>query len=158
MTHRAVVITVSDRCSRGEAADHSGPQIIERLADLDAQLVHRECIPDDAETIRRTAQTWIGRCDVLLLTGGTGIAPRDVTPDALRPLIERELPGFGEVMRQRAFERTPTSVLSRAGAGVCGQTLLVWMPGSPRAVSECVEWLTPAIRHACRQLAGDAAH
>lgn len=158
MTSRAVVITVSDRCSRGEATDRSGPAIIERLPDLDAQLIHREVIPDELELIRKTAHTWIGRCDILLTTGGTGVAVRDVTPEALRPLVERELPGFGEVMRMRAFEKTPTSPISRGGAGVTGQTLIVWMPGSTKAVTECLDWLAPSIRHICKLLRGEQPH
>lgn len=158
MPYRAAVITVSDRCARGEAEDRSGPAIIERLADLDAQLVHRECVPDEIERVRAAAGTWLGRCDLLVTTGGTGVSPRDVTPEALRPLVERELPGFGEVMRLRAFERAPTSVISRGGAGVSGRTLLVWLPGAPKAATECLEWLAPAIRHVCSLLRGEPVH
>lgn len=158
MLHRAVVITISDRCSRGEAEDRSGPAIIEQLGDLDASLVHREVVPDDPDRIRLTVRTWIDRCEVILCTGGTGIAPRDVTPEALLPLIERPLPGFGELMRMRGVERLPTAILSRGGAGTTGATLIVWLPGSPRGVKECVEWLAPSIRHACRQLRGETGH
>jgi molybdopterin adenylyltransferase len=158
VSNRAVVITVSDRCSRGEAEDRSGPAIIERLAELDATLVHRQVIPDELDTIRQTVTTWIGRCDVILTTGGTGLAPRDVTPEAIEPLIERSLPGFGEVMRLRGFERNPLSVLSRGGAGTAGGTLIVWLPGAPRAVTECLEWLGPGIRHACALLRGEPQH
>lgn len=158
MSKRAVVITVSDRCSRGQAEDRSGPAIIERLAELDATLVHRQIIPDELDAIRQTVATWIGRCDVILTTGGTGPAVRDVTPEAIEPLLERRLPGFGEVMRLRGFGRMPLSILSRGGAGAAGGTLIVWLPGSPRAVRECLEWLAPAIRHACAVLRGEAAH
>lgn len=158
MPNRAVVLTISDRCSAGQAVDKSGPAIIEHLAALDAALVHREVIPDDAPRIRKTVQTWINRCELILTTGGTGIAARDVTPEAIQPLIDRPLPGFGEVMRMRAFDRTPMSVLSRGGAGVAGSTLVIWLPGSTRAVTECIEWLTPAIKHACQLLRGDTAH
>ncbi len=158
MSNRAVVITVSDRCSRGEAPDRSGPAIVEALADLDAVLVHREIVPDEVERIRAVAEGWRGRCNLMLLTGGTGISPRDVTPEALAPLIDKPLPGFGEVMRLRAFDRLPTSILSRGGAGLSGSTLLVWVPGSPRAARECLEWLSAAIRHACDCLRGDDKH
>jgi molybdopterin adenylyltransferase len=158
MSNRAVIVTISDRVSRGEAPDQSGPAILERLPALDAVAVHREVVPDEIEHIRTAATTWIDRCELLLTTGGTGIAPRDVTPEALAPLVERPLPGFGEVMRLRAFERLPTSVLSRSGAGVAGGTLLLWLPGSPRAVRECLDWLAPAIKHASAMLRGDTGH
>lgn len=155
MAYRAVVLTISDSRSRGEAEDRGGPAILEQLPALDAVLVHREIIPDEIDRIRAVAQNWIGRCDMLLTTGGTGIAARDVTPEALTPLLERELPGFGEVMRINAFARQPLSVLSRGGGGVAAGTLLVWLPGQPVGVTECLTWLTPAIRHACRMLRGD---
>lgn len=158
MPLRAVVLTISDRCSAGSAEDRSGPAVIEQLPGFDAVLVHRETVPDDVERIRGVVRAWSARCDLLLTTGGTGIAPRDVTPEALQPLLERELPGFGEVMRLRAFERLPQSVLSRGGAGTIGAMLVVWLPGSPRAVQECLEWLAPAIRHGCRLLRDEAVH
>jgi molybdenum cofactor synthesis domain-containing protein len=158
MRNRAVVITISDRCSAGQAEDRSGPAIIDQLVALDASLVHREVIPDDKDRIREAVKTWIGRCELILTTGGTGVAPRDVTPEAIVPLIERPLPGFGEAMRMQAFERTPMSVLSRGGAGITGDSLIVWLPGSVKAVTECVEWLTPAIRHACEFLRGGRPH
>lgn len=158
MQIRTAVFTISDRCARGQAEDRSGPAIIERLPDLDATLVHREVVPDEVSSIRAALQGWIGRCELIVSTGGTGIAARDVTPEAVSPLLDRPLPGFGETMRLRAFERLPTSILSRGGAGVAGSTLIVWLPGSTKAVRECLEWLEPAIRHACRQLAGDTGH
>lgn len=158
MPLRAVVITISDRCARGAAVDQSGPAVIERLSELDAALVHREVVPDEIDEIRRVVGAWIGRADVIVSTGGTGAAPRDVTPEALAPLIERPLPGFGEVMRLRGFDALPTSILSRGGAGTAGATLIVWLPGSPRAVKECLGWLATAIRHACRLLRGDDVH
>jgi molybdopterin adenylyltransferase len=158
MPNRSVVVTISDRCSRGQAEDRSGPTIIEAFSDLDAALVHREIVPDEVPAIRAAVQTWIDRCDMILCTGGTGIAPRDCTPDALLPILERHLPGFGEIMRLRAFDALPTSIASRAGAGVSGRTLIVWMPGSPRAVRECLEWLAPAIRHVCELLRGEGPH
>jgi len=158
MSARAVVITVSDRSADGRRADASGPAAIEALPDLDASLVHREIVPDEVDRIRDAARRWLDRCDLLLLTGGTGVALRDVTPEAVEPLIQKLLPGFGEIMRMRAFERTPMSILSRGGAGVSGRTLVVWLPGSPKAVTECLHWLAPAIRHACAVLRGDARH
>ncbi|MBW7905405.1 MAG: MogA/MoaB family molybdenum cofactor biosynthesis protein [Phycisphaerae bacterium] len=158
MSNRAVILTISDRVSRGEAQDQSGPAILERLPLLDAVAIHREVVADEIERIRAVATTWIDRCELLVTTGGTGIAPRDVTPEALAPLVQRPLPGFGEVMRLRAFERLATSIVSRGGAGVSGGTLIVWLPGSPRAVRECLEWLAPAIKHTCAMLRGETGH
>lgn len=158
MRNRAVILTISDRVSRGQAQDLSGPAIIEALPALDATAIHREVIPDEIDRIRTVATAWIDRCELLLSTGGTGIAARDVTPEALNPLVHRSLPGFGEVMRLRAFDRLPTSILSRNGAGVSGTTLLLWLPGSPKAVRECLEWLAPAIKHTCAMLRGETGH
>lgn len=158
MRNRAVVMTISDRCAAGQAVDRSGPVLVDQLVALDADVVHREVLPDEIERIRRAVSTWIDRCDLILTTGGTGIAERDVTPEAVSPLIQRMLPGFGEVMRLRAFDRTPMSILSRSGAGISGKTLIIWLPGAPRAVSECMEWLTPAIGHVCAFLRGERPH
>lgn len=158
MRYRAAVFTISDSRSAGAAEDQGGPAVVEKLPLCEATPVHRQIVPDDVEQIRAAVQAWIGRVDLIVTTGGTGVAPRDMTPEALAPLIEKSLPGFGEVMRLNAFEKTPTSVLSRGGAGTAGGTLLVWLPGSPKAVSECLTWLAPAIRHACRALRGDAGH
>jgi molybdopterin adenylyltransferase len=154
MPNRAVVLTISDRSAAGTREDRSGPVLIESLAGVDAVLVHRQIVPDEAAAIRDVVRGWLGRCELILTTGGTGIAPRDVTPEAIEPLLEKRLPGMGEVMRLRAFERLPTSILSRSGAGIAGGTLIVYLPGSPKAVRECMEWLSPAIRHACALLAG----
>lgn len=158
MVNRAVVFTISDRCARGEREDRSGPAAIELLPSLDALLVHREIIPDEAPQIRRAVSTWLARANLLIATGGTGVAPRDVTPEALAPLIERPLPGFGEVMRLRAFERNPLSITSRGGAGVAGSSLLIWLPGSPKATRECLEWLATPIKHVCVLLRGESPH
>lgn len=158
MPNRAVVITVSDRCSVGEMEDRSGPAIIDMLPDLDAHLVHRETVPDEIARIQLAARPWLGRCELLVATGGTGIAERDRTPEALLPLIERPLPGFGEAMRMRAFAATPLSIVSRGGAGVTSGTLVIWLPGSPKAVRESLEALAPAIRHVCGLLRGADGH
>lgn len=158
MNNRVVVFTISDRCSLGEAEDRSGPAIIDELPRLDATCVHREIIPDDADRIRRGVEAWLGRCEIVITTGGTGVAARDVTPEAIEPLIERRLPGFGEVMRMQAFASVPTSILSRGGAGIARNSLVLYMPGSPRACKECLEWLAPAIRETCKFLRGEKPH
>ena len=156
--NRAVVVTISDRCSAGDAVDRSGPEIVDCLPKVQASLIHRETIPDEVDRIRAVAERWLGRCELLITTGGTGIADRDVTPEAFGPLIEKPLPGFGEVMRMQAYERLPLSIISRAGAGVARGTLVIWLPGSTRAVRECLEWLAPAIGHCCDFLAGRKPH
>lgn len=158
MTNRAVVITISDRCAAGVREDRSGPAIIEQLEELEAALIHRETIPDELQRIRETVGRWIDRCELIITTGGTGLAARDVTPEAIGPLIQRPLPGFGEAMRMHFFATQPLSILSRSGAGVAGRTLIVWLPGSPGAVRECLEALAPAIRHACGYLRGQPPH
>lgn len=158
MKNRAVVLTISDRCARGEAKDVSGPAIVECLPELDAGLVHQAVVPDELEQIRAAVQAWLGRCEIILTTGGTGIAPEDVTPEAVAPLIDRHLPGFGEAMRLSAFPGVPYAIIGRGGAGIAQNTLVVWLPGSPRAIRECLEPLAPAIRHVAEFLRGRRPH
>ncbi len=158
MSNRAVILTISDRCHRGEVEDRGGPAIFAQLPAFDAVSIHHEIIPDERDRITNVVRSWLGRCDLLITTGGTGVAARDVTPEAIEPLIDRPLPGFGEVMRMRAFERLPLSILSRGGGGIAGNTLIVWLPGSPKAVTECLQWLAPAIKHACQFLRGEKPH
>jgi molybdopterin adenylyltransferase len=158
MSNRAVIITVSDRCCQGETTDRSGPTLMELLPSLGARLVHHEIVPDDAARIRSTVAAWLSRAEIVLTTGGTGIGARDVTPEAIGPLIETLLPGFGEIMRVRTFDQTPLSIVSRTGAGIARGTLIVWLPGSPEAVRECLAWIAPAIRHVCEFLRGRSPH
>lgn len=158
MPNRAVILTISDRCSRGEAEDKSGLALVELLDDLAATLIHRDLVSDDVDAIRRVLRDWIGRCELILTSGGTGVAPRDVTPEAIRPLLEKELPGFGEAMRAAGQVKQPLSIVSRSGAGTAGRTLIVWLPGSPRAVKESLEPVAPAIRHICQFLRGQPPH
>lgn len=158
MALRTVVITISDSRSAGTAADLGGPAVIAALPALGAELTHRQLVPDEIDAIRGAVSAWIGRCDLILTTGGTGIAPRDITPEAIEPLLERRLPGFGEIMRARGYERKPASILSRGGAGVATGTLIVMLPGSPRGAADCVSWLAQAIRHGCEQIRGSASH
>lgn len=157
MPNRTVVLTISDSRSRGEARDLTGPALIEALPLFDGLLIHRQIIPDEAETIRETVRSWCGRADVIITTGGTGVAPRDVTPEAIEPLIDRPLPGFGEIMRTRAFDATPLAIVSRGGAGMSGTTLIIWLPGSLKAARECIGWLAPGMRHVCQLIRGEPA-
>ncbi len=155
---RIARVTLSDRASAGVYADLSGPEI-ERvlLAAFDpAPIILSRLIPDDRAVIGDTLRTLcdIDACDLVVTTGGTGPAPRDVTPEATRDVIERELPGFGEAMRTLSFARVPTAILSRATAGTRGRTLIVNLPGNPKAIGECLPPLLPAIRECLKHLRG----
>ncbi len=158
MSIRTSVLTISDRCAAGETEDRSGPLIVDWLPTIDATLVRHATVPDEPEQVRTVIREQLPHSDLILTTGGTGIAPRDLTPEAILPLIERALPGFGEVMRLKAFDHQPLSIVSRGGAGIAGRTLIVWMPGSMKAVRECLEWLAPSIKHVCAFLAGEKPH
>jgi len=155
-------ITVSDRASQGVYSDRSGPEIERMLREIfDAETSFVAAIvPDEPRAIsgqlREMADS--GHCDLIVTTGGTGIGRRDVTPEATREVLEKELPGFGEVMRARSFDRVPTSILSRATAGVRGGSLIVNLPGKPSAVAECLDILAPAIREVIAHLRDEPVH
>jgi molybdopterin adenylyltransferase len=157
---RAVVITVSDRSARGEREDESGETLALLLAGAGAEVVAREVIPDDAETLAALLRAAADRDDVNLVvtTGGTGLSPRDNTPEATLSVIEREAPGLSEAMRAETLKRTPTAMLSRGVCGVRSGALILNLPGSPRAVRECFEVIRPVLAHAVAQLAGRGAH
>jgi molybdopterin adenylyltransferase len=149
-------LTISDRASAGVYEDRSGPAIEEALGALfgGAADFVRALVPDErpqiAATLRRLCDE--DACALVVTTGGTGPTPRDVTPEATREVLEKELPGFGEIMRARSFEKAPTSILSRGTAGVRGRALIINLPGSPKAVRECLEILAPAIHECLRHL------
>jgi molybdopterin adenylyltransferase len=153
-------VTLSDRASAGVYEDRSGPEIERVLGELgfaDLEWV-RVLIPDDQPTIAATLRRLCDeeKCELVLTTGGTGPAPRDVTPEATRAVLERELPGFGEIMRVQSFAKVPTAILSRATAGTRGRTLIVNLPGNPKAIGECLPLVAPAIREALRHLRGES--
>lgn len=148
----AAIITISDTRSAGAGTDISGDVAAECLTELGFQISKRLIVPDEIPVITATVKQLIGSARLILTTGGTGIGPRDVTPEALRPLIERELPGFGEIMRTGTFSKTPLSILSRGGAGVAGNSLIVMLPGSPKGVRECLDLIGPAMKHAVKVL------
>ena len=156
MTVRAGVITVSTRGAAGERADESGPAMREGLVAAGAEVVHEAVVPDDVE---RIATAIIGAvragANVVLTTGGTGLSPNDVTPEATRRVIDREVPGIAEALRARSLEKTPHGMLSRGVAGAVGPTLVINLPGSPRAVRESLEVLLPVLPHAIELLAGE---
>ena len=155
--HNAVVLTISDSRSAGQKPDESGPAAVEMLQSLGMTCLHHAIIPDEQPRIAAALRTWSGRADVVVTTGGTGIGPRDVTPEAVAEVIDRDLPGFGEIMRVATFDRTPLSIISRGGAGVSGRTLIVYLPGSPKAVRECLSLIGPAIKHVLKVLSEPGA-
>ncbi|HEY65831.1 MAG TPA: molybdopterin adenylyltransferase [Caldilineae bacterium] len=147
---RVGVLTVSDRVSRGVAEDKSGPLISRMVRDrLGALVVEEQVVPDEQYLIEEVLRRWADEeeLDLILTTGGTGFAPRDVTPEATRAVIEREAPGFAEAMRAESLKVTPHAMLSRGIAGIRGRTLIVNLPGSPKAVRENLEVILPALPH-----------
>src|SRR5512135_1577525 len=154
---KAAVLTMSDKGSRGEREDLSGPAVVEMLKTLPAEVVVYEVIPDDKAAIKLQLVDLcdIKRVDMVVTTGGTGVTPRDVTPEATREVIERELPGMSEAMRAESLKKTPNAMISRAVAGIRGQTLIINLPGSPKAVRENLAVVIDALPHAIDKIKGD---
>ena len=151
---RVAVLTVSDRSARGEREDLGGPAVAEEARRrFDPADVRREVVADDRDEVALAIRRLADESDLVLTTGGTGIAPRDVTADATRDVIDREIPGLGEEMRRRSGERVRTAALSRATAGTIGSCLVVNLPGNPRGAVECLAFVAPAIEHALELLA-----
>ena len=155
---RAAEITVSDS-RRGTASDdRSGDVIVARFALLPADVVARESVPDDIDRIRTAVRACAGNADIVILTGGTGLGPRDVTPQALLPMFDYDVPGMAEVMRRHGLESTPHAMLSRQVVGVMAKCLVLSLPGSPSAVAECLDAVWPALPHALALIAGETRH
>ena len=154
---RAAILTLSDKGARGERVDESGPALAAWLEDKGVQVVHTLVIPDDADTIIATLTKWADSdlADLILTTGGTGVSPRDVTPEATQRGVERIIPGIGELMRLKSLEKTIMAPLSRAMAGIRGRTLIINLPGSPKAALENLEAVWPVIGHAVEKIRGD---
>lgn len=152
------IITVSDRASRGEYDDKSGPALRRACEKRGWKIIEQAIVPDDLKVIQRRAIKFSGQCNVVLLAGGTGITERDVTPEAIRAIATKELPGFGEIMRAKSFERFPHAILSRSMAAVVGKSLIICLPGSPKGAVECLEFVADAIPHAVDLLSGHSDH
>jgi len=155
-------VTISDRASAGIYADRSGPEIENVLREVfgGAAAFVSAIVPDEANLIADALKNFADaqHCDLIVTTGGTGISARDVTPEATQAVLEKELPGFGELMRMQSFAKVKTAILSRAAAGTRGKSLIVNLPGKPSAVRECLEILAPAIREGVAHLRGEDPH
>lgn len=152
---KAAILTMSDKGARGEREDLSGEAIREMLAGV-AEVAHYEVIPDEREIIRdRLISLSDGlKAELIVTTGGTGVSPRDVTPEATRDVIDRELPGMAEAMRAESIKKTPHAMISRAVCGIRGRTLIINLPGSPKAVRENLSVVLTAIPHAVEKICG----
>lgn len=153
---RAVVITVSDACSRGERKDASGEALVQLLKEIGAEIVETKIVSDDLEPLSELLRASAERSDVNLIitTGGTGLAPRDNTPEATLTVIEREAPGLAEAMRIETLKQTPMAMISRGVCGIRAGTLIINLPGSPKAVRESFGVIAPVLNHAIALLAG----
>jgi molybdenum cofactor synthesis domain-containing protein len=157
---RAVVITVSDACSRGEREDTSGATLVQLLTEIGAEIVKSRILSDDLDPLVQALKACAEREDVNLIitTGGTGLGPRDNTPEATKLVIEREAPGIAEAIRAESLKATPTAMISRGVCGVRARTLIINLPGSPKAVQESFAVIAPVLSHAIDLLEGRTAH
>jgi molybdenum cofactor synthesis domain-containing protein len=153
---RAVVITVSDRCARGLAQDESGPALVRLLQEMGAEIVAAVVVPDDLEPLADRLRSFADDANVNLVitTGGTGLSPRDNTPEATRAVIQREAPGLAEAMRMETLRQTPQAMLSRGVCGVRSDALIINLPGAPKGVRESFNVIKPVLPHAIALLAG----
>ncbi len=150
MKLRFGILTVSDRSARGERPDASGPALAELVRSRGWEVVCQSILPDDLKTLSDTLAAWAdgGDLDIILTTGGTGFAPRDVTPEATLAVVDRLAPGLAEAMRAESLKVTPHAILSRAVAGIRGKVLIINLPGSPKAAVENLQVVLPALEHA----------
>ena len=156
---KAAILTISDKAQRGEREDRSGPALAAWLAARAVEVTSARTVADEPEAIAAQLIAWAdsGSCDLIVTTGGTGVAPRDVTPEATRRVLEREIPGMGEAMRAASLGKTPYAILSRAVAGMRGRVLIVNLPGSPRGAVENLAAIWAAVPHAVGKIQGDGS-
>ena len=154
---QAGIITVSDKCSQGKREDLSGPAIAEMLADVAIEIKYTTIIPDETDQIKEAIINFadVKKLDLILTTGGTGVSPRDLTPDATLEVIEKQIPGMSEAMRQKSLLITPHAMISRAVAGIRGKCLIINLPGSPKGAKENLAVVLPALKHAIEKIKGD---
>lgn len=154
---RAAVLTVSDRSSAGLREDAGGPALTAYLKSHGIEVAWTAIVPDDQDAICRVLKKWTDeeRADLILTTGGTGLSPRDVTPEATARVLDRTVPGMAEAMRAASMTKTPHAMISRALTGVRGRTLIINLPGSPRGAIENLEVVMPALEHAVSKIKGD---
>ncbi len=153
----AAVLTVSDKGAAGTREDLSGPAVMQVLSEIRAAVEHADIVPDEWGAIRTKLIDYCDnkKIDLVLTTGGTGVAPRDITPDVTRDVIEKEVPGMAEAMRRESLKKTPHAVISRAIAGIRGTTLIINLPGSPKGASENLQSILKALPHAVMKINGD---
>jgi molybdopterin adenylyltransferase len=154
---RAAILTVSDKGSRGQRTDESGPALAHWLGERGVEIAATALVADEQEPIARTLKQWCdsGQADLVLTTGGTGVSPRDVTPEATLPVLERIIPGFSEAMRAASLAKTPFAMIARGVCGIRGRALVLNLPGSPKAAVENLEAIWAAVPHAIRKIQGD---
>ena len=157
MTIRFGILTLSDRSAKGERADASGPALAELIRAQNWSVTKQAILPDDESAIRSALIEWAdsGEMDIILTTGGTGFAPRDITPEATRSVIQRDAPGLAETMRADSLKKTPHAMLSRAVAGIRARALIVNLPGSPKGAVENLQTILPILPHAIQLLTDD---
>jgi molybdopterin adenylyltransferase len=157
MDLRFGILTVSDRSSRGERADASGPALAEAVQTHGWSVSVQDLVPDDLDTLRKVLSSWADtqKLDIILTTGGTGFAPRDVTPEATKAILDREAPGLAEAMRSASAAKSKHAMLSRAITGIRGRVLIINLPGSPKGAVENLETVLPVLEHAVQLLRED---
>lgn len=151
---KVAVLTLSDKGSKGKREDKSGPLIGKIIKKINGKIINYDILPDKKNLIKRKLLSLCNKADLILTTGGTGLSPRDITPEATLEVIKREIPGIAEAMRSKGIKKTPYAMISRAVAGVRGKTLIINLPGSPRAVKENLEVILPALSHAVEKIKG----
>ena len=154
---RAAILTVSDRSSQGLRNDASGPKLVEMLQSVGMDVAWSAVVPDEKDAISQMLISWADEsgADLILTTGGTGLSPRDVTPEATMAVVQRLVPGMAEAMRLASLRKTPHAMISRAVAGVRGRTLIINLPGSPKGALENLDAVLPALEHAIAKIQGD---